>query len=713
VYTGGTNRAVITGAGSRWACTSTLNVGNSGSYNTLLITNGGRVDSPSGVVGNASIGNLALVTGDGSLWNCTSGLFVGQNVNSNQLIVADGADVISSGAYVGGNFAQSGSGRSNSVVLTGAGSTWTNTSSSSVGNFGAFNRLTITNGAVMRNTASFATLVLGWQPSGSNNTLVVTGTNSLFSNRGTSGGVAVGQGGPFNEMQIRNGGCVDGDTGSVGANVSASNNVVVVADPGSRWLSAFSLELGTFGSGNQLWLTNGGWVQAGSMTLGKNLGSSNSLLFVHGGTLTVTNASNNAAPDIRGGTNVLNGGLIEADILRMTNGILSRLEVNGGTFTVKSSRVLAGNPVNIGDGVSPATLFLAGNGTHDFTGTLGLIISNNATLTGNGSLLVQLQVRSGATLSPGAPIGKISVSTSPFLSGATVMEISRSGSVLTNDQFQVTGALTYGGSLVVSNLGPTALTNGDNFKLFAATSYAGAFSTLNLPVLGPNLTWTNKLLVDGSIEVLSVPPRDFGVDVSHFQGETGVSQSSWNQMFTAGKRFVFIKATEGLTVLDAAMENNANRATAAGLRAGVYHFAHPELRPTTNGAIQEADYLLSYAGNFVGPGYLRPVLDLEFNAATLSTADLTDWVIAFANEIIAQRGPGRPRSFIATRVLPTTSLTAVWPVTICGCGRSRRLMFPPTNRRAKASSIPPACSTTGLSGNTATPETPAASARST
>jgi GH25 family lysozyme M1 (1,4-beta-N-acetylmuramidase) len=135
--------------------------------------------------------------------------------------------------------------------------------------------------------------------------------------------------------------------------------------------------------------------------------------------------------------------------------------------------------------------------------------------------------------------------------------------------------------------------------------------------------------------------RDFGVDVSHFQGESGISQPSWNQMYAEGKRFAFIKSTEGLTGPDdAAMANNMNRAIAAGLRAGVYHFAHPENRPTPAGGVQEADHLLTYAGNFIGPGYLRPVLDLEFAAANLSTTALTDWVIAFANEIIAHRGPG-------------------------------------------------------------------------
>jgi GH25 family lysozyme M1 (1,4-beta-N-acetylmuramidase) len=134
--------------------------------------------------------------------------------------------------------------------------------------------------------------------------------------------------------------------------------------------------------------------------------------------------------------------------------------------------------------------------------------------------------------------------------------------------------------------------------------------------------------------------REFGVDVSHFQNESGVPQSSWDQMFAEGKRFVFIKATEGLTgPHDPTMSNNVVRATAAGLLAGVYHFAHPENRPTTSGAVLEASNMVVYAGSAIGPGRLRPVLDLE-RGANLTTAELTDWVIAFCNEIIVRRGPG-------------------------------------------------------------------------
>jgi hypothetical protein len=55
--------------------------------------------------------------------------------------------------------------------------------------------------------------------------------------------------------------------------------------------------------------------------------------------------------------------------------------------------------------------------------------------------------------------------------------------------------------------------------------------------------------------------------------------------------------------------------------------------------VQEADFLLNYAGNFVGPSFLRPVLVLESGAA-MTTVELTDWVIAFCDRVIAQRGPG-------------------------------------------------------------------------
>lgn len=132
--------------------------------------------------------------------------------------------------------------------------------------------------------------------------------------------------------------------------------------------------------------------------------------------------------------------------------------------------------------------------------------------------------------------------------------------------------------------------------------------------------------------------RNIGVDVSHFQGSTGIAQSSWNQMATEGITFAYIKSTEGLTGPDDTTEaTNVARANTAGILNGVYHFAHPENRPLPSGAVQEADHFVGFAGSAIGPGHLRPVLDLE-SGSTLTTTALTDWVFAFVNEVMLLKG---------------------------------------------------------------------------
>src|SRR5439155_24151276 len=132
-----------------------------------------------------------------------------------------------------------------------------------------------------------------------------------------------------------------------------------------------------------------------------------------------------------------------------------------GALRTRSTTNSNGSPLVIGDGGSPATFQLLGNGTHDFRGASGLTISSNAVLTGNGTLLGSVVVQGGGVLVPGTSIGKMSFSNAPSMQGAIIMEISKNGTVLSNDLIQVAGTLIYGGALVVSNLGPTALANGD------------------------------------------------------------------------------------------------------------------------------------------------------------------------------------------------------------------------------------------------------------
>jgi hypothetical protein len=111
----------------------------------------------------------------------------------------------------------------------------------------------------------------------------------------------------------------------------------------------------------------------------------------------------------------------------------------------------------------------------------------------------------------------LNLSQTPVLQGATRMRIYRSESFLTNDQIQTPFTFNYGGSITVTQLPAVlvgTLTLGDRFQLFSASAYGGAFSTLTLPPLTSGLEWTNKLLVDGSIEVVAAPPKFAGITVS-------------------------------------------------------------------------------------------------------------------------------------------------------------------------------------------------------
>ena len=82
------------------------------------------------------------------------------------------------------------------------------------------------------------------------------------------------------------------------------------------------------------------------------------------------------------------------------------------------------------------------------------------------------------------------------------MELSKSGTTITNDQIGVLTTLTVGGTLEVILTG--TVTGGEVFPLFTAGTFqpGAAFSGINLPTLPDPLTWdTSKLTVNGTLSV--------------------------------------------------------------------------------------------------------------------------------------------------------------------------------------------------------------------
>jgi hypothetical protein len=128
----------------------------------------------------------------------------------------------------------------------------------------------------------------------------------------------------------------------------------------------------------------------------------------------------------------------------------------------------------------------------------------NATLGGTGAIGGATTIQGGSMLAPGNGLGTLTISNDLTLgTGSTaVMELSRSP--FTNDVVRVTGMLTFGGTLVVTNVGALPLADGDNFQLFNFGSSGGLFAAVNLPALTNGLFWeTNFLATAGQVRVVS------------------------------------------------------------------------------------------------------------------------------------------------------------------------------------------------------------------
>ncbi len=272
------NQVTVTGTNSVWTNSGDLLVGYRGSANTLLITNGGTVANSFCDIGSqpGASNNQVTVTGPTSLWTNRSKLVVGVSGSFNTLLIANGGKVANSNADIGTTSGAS----NNQVTVTGPDSLWTNSGDLNVGYVGSFNTLVITNGGRVANSFGF----IGSASGASNNQVTVTGPTSLWTN---SGKLLVGVSGSSNTLLIANGGTVANSTGVIGIDSDASNNQVTVTGPTSVWTNSGDLQVGFSGSFNTLLITKGGTVQAGNAYVGRQAGISNNLLRLDNGTLTV------------------------------------------------------------------------------------------------------------------------------------------------------------------------------------------------------------------------------------------------------------------------------------------------------------------------------------------------------------------------------------------------------------------------------------------
>jgi T5SS/PEP-CTERM-associated repeat protein len=306
------NSVLVTGSGSVWVNTLSLTVGFEGTGNSMVISNGGQVVDAGCNLGDegGSSNNFVLVIGPGSVWTNNGGLSIGAPGAGagNQLLVSGGACVFSTSGLVN-------SPGTIGVSITGTGSIWSMTGGLVVGVANGTNTLTVSDGAQLLDASGEmgedGGVIYG-------NAVLVTGSGSVWSNSGT---LTIGEGGAGNSLVITNGGTVVDTVGVVGSSGITSNNTVRVLDGGSWWNT--TLLVGDYGASNSVEI-DGGSVSATNVIIGARLfmgafTTCENVLELDSGGLIVTNATGTGVLDVRNGQLILNGGVLQADTLVITN----------------------------------------------------------------------------------------------------------------------------------------------------------------------------------------------------------------------------------------------------------------------------------------------------------------------------------------------------------------------------------------------------------
>lgn len=177
------------------------------------------------------------------------------------------------------------------------------------------------------------------------------------------------------------------------------------------------------------------------------------------------------------------------------------IKAGAGKLVFSGDNSARTNSTTVNDGT-----LLVNNTTGSGTGSGDVTVNSPGTLGGTGSINGPVTVNVGGTLAAGASIGTLTINNDLILAGNLSVEVNKSVSP-SNDLVTVSGTINNigSGTVNVANLGP-ALTVGNSFKVFNQAVINGGALT----VTGGGVTWTNKLAVDGSIQVLStggsVPP---------------------------------------------------------------------------------------------------------------------------------------------------------------------------------------------------------------
>ena len=459
----GSGTTTLTGSNSYTGTTTvsagTLNIGNSGTGNlvidsgaghsTNLLVNGGTLNNASGIIGNA-VGTVGSVTVTSGSWNNSSFLYIGYyGSSSNSLTISNGGTVRVAGSVRWLGLGEGG-GSANTLTVTGSNSTlFVHPGSGGYGIWigdgydgdvvaSSSNTMVVSAGGKVYSGGQSG---IGGSGAGVGNTVLVTGTGSLWSNNG-----ALNIGGAY-QGSTSEGALTVTKGGSV-----VANNIYIAKNAGTVGV----LNIGTFGGNDAA-----GTLTASTIQFGNGTGTIN---FNQSTTTTIASAISGSGKvnQLGSGTTILSG----------LNSYTGGTVISAGTLATLGNERLA----NTGDVTvnSGATFKLGGNET------IGSLSGAGTANVGANNL----------TLSSGNFSGALAGSGDLYKTGADAFTLSGTSAGFTGDLYLQGGSVVAGSS--------TAL-NANNFVLLSAGSTFTANQNLVLGGIDQN-----GGTIDGSGVITSV-----------------------------------------------------------------------------------------------------------------------------------------------------------------------------------------------------------------